>query len=81
MSRDRAAQLGLSWLAEIGAYGAAAGPDPSLLQPASAIMDALCRDGTLSADNLDLIEINEAFASVAIAATRELGVSPTGSST
>jgi acetyl-CoA C-acetyltransferase len=77
MSAERARRLGLGWLAEIGAYGTVAGPDPSLLhQPAGAIRDALRRDGTLGLDDLDLIEINEAFAGVALASTRDLGVSP-----
>jgi len=76
MSAERAAELGLPWLAEIGAYGTVAGPDPSLLlQPANAIRDALRRDGGLVVDDLDLIEINEAFAAVAIASMRDLGVS------
>jgi acetyl-CoA C-acetyltransferase len=76
MSRDRARQLGLPWLAEIGAYGTVAGPDPSLLlQPASAIRDALRRDGTLKVSDLDLVEINEAFAGVPLASIRDLGLS------
>jgi acetyl-CoA C-acetyltransferase len=77
MSAERAAELGLPWLAEIGAYGTVAGPDPSLLlQPANAVRDALRRDGTLGVADLDLLEINEAFAAVALASIRDLGVSP-----
>jgi acetyl-CoA C-acetyltransferase len=77
MDKGRAEQRGLPWLAEIGRYGTVAGPDPSLLhQPANAIRDALRRDGTVDAVGLDLIEINEAFAGVALASMRELGVSP-----
>jgi len=77
MSRDRAARLGVPWLAEVGAYGTVAGPDPSLLlQPANAIRDALRRDGAAGLDDLDLIEINEAFAAVSLASMRDLGVSP-----
>jgi acetyl-CoA C-acetyltransferase len=76
MDKNRAEQLGLEWLAELGAYGTVAGPDPSLLlQPANAIRDALRRDGTLGVSDLDLIEINEAFAGVSLASTRDLGVS------
>ena len=76
MSRERAESLGLSWLAEVGAYGNVAGPDPSLVvQPARAIRDALRRDGTLTIDDIDLFEINEAFAGVALASSAELGVS------
>ncbi|HWE91913.1 MAG TPA: acetyl-CoA C-acyltransferase [Pseudonocardiaceae bacterium] len=75
-SKERARAAGLSWLAELGGYGTVAGPDPSLLhQPANAIGDALRRDGSLTVDELDLIEINEAFAGVAIASMRQLGVS------
>jgi acetyl-CoA C-acetyltransferase len=75
MDAGRAEQLGLPWLAEIGSYGTVAGPDPSLLhQPAGAIRDALRRDGTLETRDLDLIEINEAFAGVPLASMRDLGV-------
>jgi len=76
-SKERAAELGLPVLAEIGGYGTVAGPDPSLLfQPANAIKDALRRDGHASLSDLDLIEINEAFAAVALASIRDLEVSP-----
>ena len=76
MSKDRARALGLSWLAEIGAYGTVAGPDTSLLhQPANAIRDALRRDGSLTVVDLDLLEINEAFAGVTITSSRDLGLS------
>jgi acetyl-CoA C-acetyltransferase len=77
MSKSRAQALGLNWIAEFGAYGTVAGPDPSLLRhPASAIKDALHRDGSLRIGDLDLIKINEAFASVALASIHEFGVSP-----
>jgi acetyl-CoA C-acetyltransferase len=76
MDASRARELGLPWLAEIGAYGSVAGPDPSLLlQPAGAIRDALRRDGTLGIGDLDLVEINEAFAGVSLASMRDLGIS------
>jgi acetyl-CoA C-acetyltransferase len=81
MSKERAGELGLPWLAEIGAYGTVAGPDPSLLlQPAGAVRDALRRDAlgrddTPDVKDLDLLEINEAFAGVALASMRDLGVS------
>jgi acetyl-CoA C-acetyltransferase len=76
MSKAKAEQLGLSWLAEIGAHGSVAGPDNSLQsQPANAIKAALAKEGIDTAD-LDLVEINEAFASVAIQSMRELGLAP-----
>ena len=76
MSRARAEQLGLPVLAEIGAHATVAGPDPSLLsQPSNAIRKALDRGGA-SVGDIDLFEINEAFASVAIASMRDLGVTP-----
>jgi len=76
MSAERAARLGLTPIAEIGAYGTVAGPDTSLLlQPANAIRNALGRDGTTRLEDFDLIEINEAFAAVALASMRHLGVS------
>ena len=76
MSRSRAEQLGLPVLAEIGAHGTVAGPDASLLsQPSNAITKALGRQG-LSADDVDLFEINEAFAAVAIQSMRDLDIDP-----
>src|SRR3954464_10914945 len=74
MSRAKAEELGAPILAEIGHHGVVAGPDASLqAQPSNAIMKALGRAG-LGVDALDLGEINEAFASVAIWSTRELGI-------
>jgi acetyl-CoA C-acetyltransferase len=74
MSRARAEELGAPVLAEIGHHGVVAGPDASLQsQPANAINKALGRAG-LAVRDLDLVEINEAFASVAIQSTRELGL-------
>ncbi len=76
MSKEKAQELGLAWLAEIGAHGNVAGPDNSLhAQPANAIAQALGKAGLTTAD-LDLVEINEAFAAVGIQSTRELGISP-----
>ena len=76
MSKDKAQSLGLTWLAEIGAHGMVAGPDNSLQeQPANAIRKALAKQG-LSVDDVDLFELNEAFAAVGIASTRALGVDP-----
>jgi len=77
MSAAKAADLGLSPLAEIGAHGNVAGPDNSLQsQPSNAIKHALSKDGTVGVGDLDVIEINEAFASVAIQSMRDLGVEP-----
>ncbi|MEU0527039.1 acetyl-CoA C-acetyltransferase [Streptomyces niveus] len=76
MSKAKALELGLEWIAEIGAHGNVAGPDNSLQsQPANAIRHALKKEG-LAVDDLDLIEMNEAFAAVAVQSTKELGVSP-----
>jgi acetyl-CoA C-acetyltransferase len=73
-SRARAEELGAPVLAEIGAHGVVAGPDPSLLsQPANAIRKALDRE-ELDPGDVDLYEINEAFASVAIQSMRDLGI-------
>jgi acetyl-CoA C-acetyltransferase len=80
MSAEYAAELGVPPIAEIGAYGTVAGPDPSpLFQPANAIRDALRREaqtrgGTFAVSDLDLVEINEAFAAVALASARELNL-------
>jgi acetyl-CoA C-acetyltransferase len=76
MRRSRAEELGLSWLAEIGAHGVVAGPDSTLQQqPARAIAAACAKEGIAPTD-LDLVEINEAFAAVGLASTRELGIDP-----
>ena len=75
MSRAKAEELGLEWLAEIGAQGMVAGPGDSSLheQPANAIVAACRKEGVEPAD-LDVIEINEAFAAVGVVSTRKLGV-------
>ncbi|MFF3841207.1 acetyl-CoA C-acetyltransferase [Streptomyces flavochromogenes] len=76
MSKAKAEELGLEWIAEIGAHGNVAGPDNSLQsQPSNAILHALKKDG-LTVDDLDLIEINEAFAAVAVQSMKDLGVTP-----
>jgi acetyl-CoA C-acetyltransferase len=75
MSKAKADELGLDWLAEIGAHGVVAGPDSTLQsQPANAIKAALAKEGVGIAD-LDLVEINEAFAAVGLASVKELGIS------
>ncbi|MBS2961851.1 acetyl-CoA C-acetyltransferase [Actinocrinis puniceicyclus] len=74
MSKAKAEELGLDWIAEIGAHGIVAGPDNSLhSQPSNAINAALAKAG-LTVGDLDLIEINEAFAAVGIQSMRDLGV-------
>ena len=76
MSKAKAQELGLSWLCEIGAHGVVAGPDSSLqLQPANAIKKAIAREG-ITVDQLDVVEINEAFAAVGLASMRDLGIGP-----
>ncbi|MCF6524933.1 acetyl-CoA C-acetyltransferase [Streptomyces sp. JJ36] len=76
MSRAKAEELGLEWIAEIGAHGNVAGPDNSLQsQPSNAIQHALKKEGRAVAD-LDLVEINEAFAAVCVQSTKDLGISP-----
>ena len=76
MSKSKAEELGLTWLAEIGAHGVVAGPDNSLQeQPAEAAKKALAKEGLTPAD-VDLFELNEAFAAVGIASTISLGVDP-----
>ena len=75
MSAAKAAELGLTPLGEIVGYGEVAGPDASLLtQPSRAIKVALERAG-LSLSDIDLFEINEAFAAVGLASMTDLGVS------
>src|ERR1041385_7340114 len=75
-SAEYAERAGLNVIAEIGAHGNVAGPDNSLhSQPSNAIKQALAKAGR-SVSDLDLIEINEAFAVVALQSIRDLGVSP-----
>jgi acetyl-CoA C-acetyltransferase len=76
MSASTAAAHGAPVLATVGAHGVVAGPDNSLQsQPSAAIQRALGKAG-LAVGDLDLIEINEAFAAVAIQSMRDLGVGP-----
>ncbi|GGD29414.1 acetyl-CoA C-acetyltransferase [Nocardioides daphniae] len=75
MSKAKAEELGLTWIAEIGASGQVAGPDSTLqMQPANAIKKAVEKEG-ISVSDIDLFELNEAFAAVGIESARELGVS------
>src|ERR1700755_2411739 len=75
MSAEKAAELGAPVLAEIGAHGNVAGPDNRLqIQPSAALFAALKKEGLTPAD-LNLVEINEAFAAVGLVAVKELGLS------
>lgn len=74
MSKAKAEELGLEWLAEIGASGQVAGPDSTLqMQPANAIKAAADKEG-IAVSDIDLFELNEAFAAVGIESARALGV-------
>ncbi|HEV7974670.1 acetyl-CoA C-acetyltransferase [Amycolatopsis sp.] len=76
MSKAKAEELGLSWIAEIGAHGVVAGSDASLHeQPSNAILAALAKE-KLEVGDLDLVEINEAFAAVGVVASEKLGLDP-----
>jgi acetyl-CoA C-acetyltransferase len=74
-SKAKAGELGLDTLGEVVGYGQVAGPDASLLtQPSRAINAAL--DGTgKSVGDIDLFELNEAFAAVGLASMQDLGIS------
>jgi acetyl-CoA C-acetyltransferase len=75
MSKKAADKRGVTPLGEFVSYGMVAGPDTSLLhQPSRAILKALDRAGKKVGD-LDLFEINEAFAAVGIASMKDLGIS------
>jgi acetyl-CoA C-acetyltransferase len=74
MSREKADELGVQPLAELLGFGMVAGPDPSLLtQPSRAIKRALGQ-ANLGVSDIDLFELNEAFAAVGVASMRDLGV-------
>ncbi|MDQ1431182.1 MAG: acetyl-CoA C-acetyltransferase [Actinomycetota bacterium] len=73
-SVEKAEELGLTPIAELVSFGMVAGPDPSLLtQPSRAIKRAL-EPVDISVSDLDLFELNEAFAAVGLASMRDLGV-------
>src|SRR5439155_222507 len=73
-SRAKAEELGVTPLAELIGYGMVAGPDTSLLtQPSRAIKRAL-EANDMTARDVDLFELNEAFAAVGIASMRDLGI-------
>ncbi|MFP5334604.1 MAG: acetyl-CoA C-acetyltransferase [Actinomycetes bacterium] len=76
MSKAKAEELGLTWLAEIGAHGVVAGPDSTLQSQPSRAIEAACAKEGIAPSDLDLVEINEAFAAVGLASTKELGLDP-----
>ena len=75
MSEEKAAELGLTPIAELVSFGQIAGPDNAslLTQPSQAINSALGK-ADMTVDDLELIEINEAFAAVGLASMSELGI-------
>lgn len=74
MSKEKAIELGLDWLCEIGSQGMVAGPDTSLHeQPSRAIFEAARKEG-IGVDQFDFVEINEAFSAIAIASSDALGL-------
>ncbi|UVI37657.1 acetyl-CoA C-acetyltransferase [Brevibacterium spongiae] len=74
MSREKAEELGAPILAEIRSHAWTAGPDSTLQhQPSQAIKAAAEREG-VAPDSFDLYEINEAFAAVGLASSKDLGV-------
>ena len=74
MSKEKALELGIDWLAEIGSHGMVAGPDAALHeQPSDAIRQAAKKEG-IGIEQFDFVEINEAFAAVGIASANALGL-------
>ena len=74
MSKEKALELGIEWLCEIGAHGMVAGPDAGLHeQPANAIKEAARKEG-IGVEQFDFIEINEAFAAIGIVSSKALGI-------
>ena len=75
-SRAEAEHLGRTPIAHIGAHGVVAGPDPSLHEQPAAAIEAACAKEGISVADLDVVEINEAFAAVAVASINRLGIDP-----
>jgi acetyl-CoA C-acetyltransferase len=75
MSRVKAEELGATPLAELIGYGMVAGPDPSLLHQPSRSIKRAVESSDISVKDIDLFELNEAFAAVGIASMRDLGIS------
>ena len=76
VSRRYAEALGLHWLASIEAHATVAGPDSSLQHQPAAAIEKACMKAGIDPNSLDLVEINEAFAAVALASTSHLGIDP-----
>jgi acetyl-CoA C-acetyltransferase len=74
-SRAKAEELGATPLAELIGYGMVAGPDPSLLHQPSRSIKRAVESSDMSVKDIDLFELNEAFAAVGIASMRDLGIS------
>ena len=74
MSKDEAERRGLEWVAEITAHGMIAGPDSSLQDKPARAIRAACAKAGVDPTDLDLVEINEAFAAVGITSARSLGI-------
>ena len=74
MSKAKAEELGLSWLAEIGAHGVVAGPTRACTSSPPTRSRRRCAKEGITLADLDLVEINEAFAAVGVVSTRKLGI-------
>ena len=73
-SRAAAERLDRTPMAFLGSHGVVAGPDPSLHEQPAAAIEAACAKEGISVSDLDLVEINEAFAAVAVASMKRLGI-------
>jgi acetyl-CoA C-acetyltransferase len=73
-SKPAAERLGHEPLAEIVGYGQVAGPDPSLLTQPSRAINAAAEAAARSVSDIDLFELNEAFAAVGLASMADLGI-------
>jgi acetyl-CoA C-acetyltransferase len=74
MSRAKAEELGIAPIAELVSFGMVAGPDPSLLTQPSRSINAALAKADLEVTDIDLFELNEAFAAVGIASMDDLGI-------
>ncbi|WP_334141180.1 acetyl-CoA C-acetyltransferase [Rhabdothermincola sp.] len=74
MSKAKADELGVAPLGEIVAYGQVAGPDPSLLTQPSRAIKVAAESAGIKVSDIDLFELNEAFAAVGVASMADLGI-------